>query len=215
MTLLQDLVKANTPKLTNFAVPGYVPPTKTYRFNDLRVLAFDQALQHTGVVDVVFHGPNIEVIIHKTLTLDRDLAGNAAVLEAGAAYFSAIREEIVAHFVPGYGNPDIIIFEQPPVPFKMFRPESAMMAGLCIKLVCRMGNFPCDMVQAQRAKTVWAANPKASKAQLKRGILEKFPYLKGQMGKATEHEWDALALALTFALGEVSDGSPAHDEKLR
>jgi len=201
------------PRLADFAGKGYVPPVKTYRFRDMRVLAFDQTLKHTGVVDVVFRGTNIEVMNHKTLTFDHDLAGNAAVLQAATLYYEPIRSEIVIHFGFTAGtNPDIL-FEQPPLANKVIRPESAMMAGLCIKLVCYRAGFPCEMVQAQRTKTDWAANARATKAQVKRGILEKLPHLKGQMVKATEHEWDALALAMTYALNEVGEagGSPAHD----
>lgn len=198
------------PRLADFAGEGYVAPVKTYRFNDVRVLALDQALKNTGVVDVVFHGPNIEVLSHRTMTFDYDLAGNAAVLDAGTQYFPAIRDEIISHFSPGPPAHDVIVFETPPVAFRLalHRTESSMMAALCIRLFCAMSNVSYQMVQHQKATTIWAANPKASKTQLKRSILERFPYLKGQMTKASEHEWDALALAMTHALGEVSDGQP-------
>lgn len=187
----------SAPQLADFAVRGYEPPTREYNFADLGVLALDQALRHTGLVQVRFNGPKFEVLEHVTFTTEDDLAGNTAVLRAGAKYFYDIRTELTNRLV--LGSSQVVVFELPPNPNAMYRPESAMMAALCVKIMCEAMNFEHHMVQAQAAKNLWAANPKANKTQLKRAILEKFPFLKQAMYRGTEHEWDALSLALTFA----------------
>jgi hypothetical protein len=187
----------SVPQLRDFSTPGYEPPTREYRFASLRVLALDQALRHTGLVEVVFDGPSFEVTEHTTITSEDDLAGNTAVLWAGANYFYNMRQELMHRMVLGVAQ--VVVFELPPNPNRMYRPESAMMAALCLKVLCDQMNFEHHMVQAQAAKTMWAANPKANKTQLKRALLEKFPFLKQAMAKGTEHEWDALSMALTFA----------------
>jgi Holliday junction resolvasome RuvABC endonuclease subunit len=187
----------SVPQLRDFSTPGYEPPTREYRFGHLRVLALDQALRHTGLVEVTFDGPSFEVVEHVTITTEDDLAGNTAVLRAGASYFYNMRQELMHRMVLGVAQ--VVVFELPPNPNAMYRPESAMMAALCLKILCEQMNFEHHMVQAQAAKTLWAANPRANKTQLKRGMLEKFPFLKQAMAKATEHEWDALSMALTFA----------------
>jgi hypothetical protein len=138
------------------------------------------------------------------LTPDYDLAGNTAVLAAGTRYFNEMRQELMDRIV--LGTAQVVVFELPPNPNAMYRPESAMMAGLCLKILCEQLNFEHHMVQSQAAKTMWAANPRANKTQLKRGMLEKFPFLKQAMYKATEHEWDALSMALTFAAEGPFDG---------
>lgn len=192
------------PRLADFSAKGYEPPPREYRFAHLRVLAFDQALRHTGLVEVEFEGGTFEVYEHATITTEDDLAGNTAVLRAGASYFYNMRQELMHRMV--LGTPQVVVFELPPNPNAMYRPESAMMAALCLKIICEQLNFEHHMVQAQAAKTLWAANPKANKTQLKRAIMEKFPFLKQAMAKGTEHEWDALSLALTFAAEGPSYG---------
>jgi Holliday junction resolvasome RuvABC endonuclease subunit len=189
------------PRLVDFATQGYEPPRQDYRFGNLRVLALDQALRHTGLVEVSFERDRFEVIEHQTITTDNDLAGNTAVLEAGAWYFNRMRQVLMDHIVLGMAQ--VVVFELPPNPNRLYRPESAMMAALCVNIICEQLNFEHYMVQAQAAKTLWASNPKANKTQLKRAMLEKFPFLKQSMAKATEHEWDALALALTYAWEKV------------
>jgi hypothetical protein len=186
-----------TPKLADFASRDYEPPVREYRFGHLQVLALDQALRHTGMVEVAFDGPSFEVVEHTTFTTEDDLAGNTAVLRAASRYFYDMRQVLMDHIV--LGTAQVVVFELPPNPNAMYRPESAMMAALCLRVLCDQLNFEHHMVQAQAAKTLWAANPKANKTQLKRAILEKFPWLKQAMYKATEHEWDALSMALTFA----------------
>jgi hypothetical protein len=198
---ITDIRPGAPPKLADFATRGYEPPTRDYRFAHLRVLALDQALRFTGLVEVTFEGPRFEVIGHHTLTSDYELAGNTAVLQAGVVYFGAMREVLMNRVV--LGTAQVVVYELPPNPNRMYRPESAMMAALCVNILCTQLNLEHHMVQAQAAKTLWAANPRANKTQLKRGILEKFPWLKQEMARATEHEWDALALALTYALGEA------------
>lgn len=187
----------SVPQLRDFSTPGYEPPTREYRFAHLRVLALDQALRHTGLVEVNFDGSSFEVVEHATITTEDDLAGNTAVLRAGSSYFYNMRQELMNRIVLGMAQ--VVVFELPPNPNAMYRPESAMMAALCLKILCEQLNFEHHMVQAQAAKTMWAANPRANKTQLKRGMLERFPQLRQEMVKATEHEWDALALALTYA----------------
>jgi hypothetical protein len=185
------------PRLASFAVRGYEPPVREYRFADLRVLALDQALAHTGLVEVSFHGPTFEIEEHQTITLGDDLAGNTAVLAGGTKYFMSMRQVLMDHIV--MGRPQVVVYELPPNPNKLHRYESAMMGALVLSILCDQLNLEHDMVQAQAVKTLWAANPKATKTQLKYGILEKFPGLKTTMAKATEHEWDALGMALTYA----------------
>jgi Holliday junction resolvasome RuvABC endonuclease subunit len=185
------------PRLANFAVKGYEPPVREYRFADLRVLALDQALAHTGLVEVSFHGPGFEVEEHRTITMDDDMAGNTAVLAAGRAYFGTMRQVLMDHVIMGV--PQVVVYELPPNAFGMYRPESAMLAALCVGILCEQLNLEHHMVQAQATKTLWASNPKATKTQLKHALLEKWPFLKQAMAKATEHEWDALSMALTYA----------------
>lgn len=197
-TLTRD--HSSVPQLRDFAAEGYEPPVQEYSFGNLRVLALDQALAHTGLVEVAFDGPNFEVMDHETLVMENDLAGNTAVLKAGAWYFDKMRQVLMDHMVLGIAQ--VVVFELPPNAFAMRRPESSMMAALCLTILCDQLNFENHMVQRQAACTLWAANPKANKTQLKRGILEKFPFLQQSMAKGTEHEWDALALAMTYALGK-------------
>lgn len=192
------------PRLADFAASGYEPPTRDYRFGNMLVLALDQALRHTGLVEVSFEGPNFLVIEHATFTTDDDLAGNTAVLAAGTSYYHTMRQELMGRMA--MGKAQVVVFELPPNPNRMYRPESAMMAALCLGIICQQLNYEHHMVQAQAAKTLWAANPRANKTQLKRALLEKFPFLKQAMAKATEHEWDALSLALTFAAEGPSNG---------
>jgi hypothetical protein len=186
------------PKLASFATPGYEPPVREYRFADLRVLALDQALAHTGLVEVSFHGPTFDIEEHRTIILGDDLAGNTAVLAGGTKYFMSMRQVLMDHIV--MGRPQVVVFELPPNPNRLHRPESAMMAALVLSILCDQLNLEHEMVQRQAATTLWAANPKATKTQLKYALLDKFPWLKQYMIKATEHEWDALAMALTYAL---------------
>ena len=97
------------------------------------------------------------------------------------------------------GMAQVVVYELPPNPNRMIRPESAMMAALVLGIVCDQMNFEHHMVQRQAACTLWAANPKATKTQLKHALLERFPFLQQAMAKGTEHEWDALSMALTYA----------------
>jgi hypothetical protein len=192
------LTKPTTPpRLASFAVGGYEPPVQHYRFSHLHVLALDQALAHTGLVEVTFEGQNFEILDHSTITSSYDLAGNTAVLRGATEYFYTMRQLLMDHIVMGV--PQVVVYELPPNPNPMYRPESAMMSALCLSILCEQFNLEHHMVQAQATKTLWAANPKATKVQLKRALLEKFPHLKQAMAKATEHEWDALAMALTYA----------------
>jgi hypothetical protein len=201
---ITDIRPGTRPKLADFAARGYEPPTRDYRFANLRVLALDQALRFTGLVEVAFTGPSFEIIEHSTMTSSNDLAGNDAVLKAATGYFYTMRQLLMDHIV--MGEAQVVLYELPPNPNAMFRPESNMLAALCIGILCTQLNLEHYMIQSQAAKTLWAANPKANKTQLKRGILEKFPWLKTVMVGATEHEWDALSFALTYALGGPPDG---------
>lgn len=197
MTITAIREHPSRPQLSDFSVGDYQPPIREYHFGTMQVLAFDQALRHTGFVEVSFEGPSFLVTEHGTLTTDDDLAGNTAVLRAGATYFTTMRQELMNRMMLGHAQ--VIVFELPPNPNRMYRPESAMMAALCLTILCQQLNYEHHMVQAQAAKTLWAANPRANKTQLKRALLERFPFLKQAMAKASEHEWDALSLALTFA----------------
>lgn len=188
------------PKLADFSTPGYEPPAREYRFAPGLVLGLDQALAHTGLVGVMFLSTSFEIIEHQTLTSDDDLAGNSAVLAAGARYYSTMRQVLMDHIVTG--APQVVVYELPPNPFGMHRFESIMLSALCVGVLCDQLNLEHHMVQTQAARTLWAANPKATKTQLKHALLEQFPMLKTAMAKATEHEWDALAMALTYAFGK-------------
>jgi hypothetical protein len=189
------------PKLGDFAVHGYEPPERHYRFSNVHILALDQALRHTGMVEVSFEGPHFSVTDHTTLTSSNDLAGNTAVLRAGTGYFFTMRQILMDRIMLGANQ--VVVYELPPNPNRMYRPESAMMAALCLSVLCEQLSLEAHLVQRQAATTLWAANPKATKTQLKRAIIDKFPFLKTEMAKATEHEWDALAMALTYAWESV------------
>lgn len=190
------------PKLADFSTPGYEPPVREYRFAPGLVLGLDQALAHTGLVGVMFLSTSFEIVEHQTITMDDDLAGNTAVLAAGKKYFSLMRQVLMEHMVPS--GVQVVVYELPPNPTRLHRPESAMMAAMCLGILCQQLNLEHDMVQRQATTTLWAANPKATKTQLKYALLDKFPFLKTAMAKATEHEWDALAMALTYAFGRAN-----------
>jgi hypothetical protein len=191
------------PKLSDFATPEYEPPTRYYRFANLHILALDQALRNTGIVEVTFDGPDFRVVGHETLTSSNDLAGNTAVLRAATGYYYTMRQLLMDRIVMGV--PQVVVYELPPNTPGMYRPESSMLAASCLSIICEQLGLDYTMVQRQAACTMWASNPKATKTQLKRAMIDKFPFLKGDMAHADEHQWDALAMALTHAW-EKSDG---------
>jgi hypothetical protein len=201
---MTTVVKLPRPSLGDFAVPGYVPPERRYSFSNVHILALDQALRSTGIVEVLFDGPSFKIEAHETMTSSNDLAGNTAVLRASTGYYYTMRQVIMDRIVMGV--PQIVVYELPPNPIPgIWRPEASMLPALCLAIICEQLGLEHHMVQRQAACTLWAANPKATKTQLKRGMIDKFPFLKSAMTKADEHQWDALAMALTYAW-EKDDG---------
>jgi len=186
-----------TRSLSSFAEEGYKAPERAFKFSIGAVQAWDQALATTGMVEVIFGQTQsgrqvIRVTRAITLVPGLPLGGYPAMLKAAVEYEKLIQKYLWFQ--------DVVYEDVPAMGFRLYRPESSLLAALAIEMACDKRHIEVSTVPAQVPKTDWAANPKATKVQLKNGILEKFPYLEEPMKRADEHQWDALGVALSHAL---------------
>lgn len=183
--------------LSSFAAEGHTPSLPEVRFRPGTVVALDQALANTGIVLCRFTEKKCQVLTKDMVSPSYSLSGYPAMLGCAVHYKSFLAARLNDHII--CGGAQEVVYEQPAAR-SVFRPESSLLAAYAIELIAEDLNVKASSVQAQVPKTDWASNSRATKAQLRAGIIEKFPELKDQMGRANEHQWDALGIALSHAL---------------
>lgn len=167
----------------------------------MRILSFDQALANTGWV-LFEHDPDdgLEPIRTGLLTTDTSDKGHLGSLCRAQDIHAQVLDLVFRFGVPG-----VVLHESPPVAGRMSRPESSLLAALAIRMA--YGDTTVEMVSGQRAKAIVAGNPKATKAEVRSGVLRRVPDL-ATLRPANEHTYDAAALAITYLHDqkEASDG---------
>ena len=159
---------------------------------DKRVLSVDQTLGASGWA-----------ILQWNLTLDRlsvcetGMVSTTSDLTAHEGNFDQ-SDQIFVQFYDLLGAvlPDVIVHEYPPISrpgLKMRRPESSLLAADALRHAAIIRGIPiAKMVPAQRTKTRFTGNPKATKADIKVAVEALDPSTKS-MSPMNENVRDAIA----------------------
>jgi Holliday junction resolvasome RuvABC endonuclease subunit len=179
--------------------PEYIPALP----RDATGLVFDQAIRKTGWVVAQSKANQVRVFDCGTLrTPDQQQRGNATTYAHAMAMYPQIDQVIET-----YGHQvDFIAHEMPPT-MKLARPESSLMAGLCVRICAarRAPDVPLLMISKQKAANLLTGNPNAKKIKMS-DYLKEASWIDVQAieGKTyREDQYDALSLFIAAtATGE-------------
>lgn len=186
--LLSDLRIDEAPPL-----PPAIPMLPT-----MTGLSFDQTIRHTGwaVIDSSPEGLAVrERGTHKTVNTgmkgwESTVDDAMEMIEHIRTTISIWREAI-----------DVIVYERPMVVGGM-RNESSMLVGLGICLLAEEHEVEFHVMSAQKGKTAAHGYANAKKAKVAEGLRAK-PWIKGTTLLRNEHENDAVANFLAFAMEDI------------
>lgn len=161
------------------------------------VIAFDQALVHTGVA--VYDGTSVNAWTLRAPKETETLTGHARTFARSVALQGKVVDLLEG--LSFESQRALVAYEAPPAAKgRITRPESSILGAHCVEYgvhqtarVWTVLDVMC--VSGQRAKTLVTGNAKADKAEVRRALIAK--YNPRQVGACSnEHERDALLVAL-------------------
>lgn len=164
------------------------------------VVAFDQALDNTGVV--TYDGVSVSAWTLRSPKETGALTGHTKTYARSVALQQRVIDVLETL---GFDNRVVVaLYEAPASAGRMNRPESSLLGGHCVEWACAIladdpdtGELTVHRVSGQRAKSVVTGNPRADKAEVREAL--KATYAPEQHGACTnDHERDALALIVTW-----------------
>lgn len=159
----------------------------------MRIVAYDQALVHTGWAALHYDQRAHVVTAFDCGEIDLsdfavDLGGHAQTMARAVEYSRRLRRL-------GLGTPDVAVFETPPAGRGMARPESSLVAAALINVHFSDSYVKMEMIGAQAAKKAMTGSAKATKAQVAAVV-------RGRLGwgprQHNQQITDAAALGLTY-----------------
>lgn len=157
------------------------------------VLAFDQAVAHTGYAVVRVHNDGIELLEKGQIQEPAipGLKGWTDTLQR-ATNLALELEPIVMRW-RSCVLPLEVVYEMPSV--KGMRVDSALLGGLAVTTVAARYALPCHGVETQHAKVVLTGDRRSEKRHMKDAVLR---YIDKPGSPFNEHIVDAIGLALTY-----------------
>lgn len=167
-----------------------------------QILAFDPSLSATGWVRIVINAGlragshEIIVLSHGTLRIANppDIRGYRRTYDKAGRMKGAISEVIWRE--RSFLALPHIVWEAPPV--RGYRTESSLIAGFLVYDACG-GPGTGTAIPANHASKLLTGSPHHAKAEIRAAVARYVPEA-AQAAKWSEHECDALAIGLTFAL---------------
>ncbi len=167
------------------------PEERGTRFRDGVVLAFDQSLNATGWVLMVFDGNRpgvIEAGVWDGTTVEA--VGPEGTLQKGTLVFQRSLDILVKH-------PEAeLAHESPPTGGKMARPESSLVSANSLRNAAHMYGRPFTMVSGQAAKKMICGDSNAKKAVAHRALKAKHGSMPNYGLLTNEHKRDAALVAM-------------------
>lgn len=163
-----------------------------------RYLCFDQTINKTGFAMVGWKDAEFVDWEHGTLRVEADpmWTGHLDTL-----YRARMMAKEVTHVVMTWARlSPIVVHELPAV--HGYRTESSLLAAHAIQMACEEAGLHYTAVANQHMKKVITGNSGASKAEVKKAVLD----LTGAGGTWNQDNADALALGCTFALDKAVAG---------
>lgn len=161
------------------------------------IVAFDQALDSTGVV--TYDGTDVTAWTLRSDPETKSLTGHARTLARSVDLQDHLMGTIDS-LIADHRHVRVLYETPATARGQMRRTESSLMGAHCVEWACHImmedPDSGCFSVSAQKAKSVVAGNPRADKAEVREAI--KATYLPEQTDPCTnDHERDALALIVT------------------
>lgn len=152
------------------------------------ILCFDQSISNTGwaliVGKEVLEGGNVK---HEGST------GIGDMLDVLPEIYFRYLELI------NYYSPDLVAHESPPAGGgRMRSPESSVVTAAAVRIAAAdnySGKIPVKMIQSQKAKKRWTGSARATKAEVKKALLQMVPSLEN-MKPMNQAITDALAVGM-------------------
>ena len=164
------------------------------------VVAFDQALDNTGVV--TYDGTSVAAWTIRSPKESKELTGHSRTYARSVALQRRVID--VLETLGSDNRTVVVLYEAPASAGRLSRPESSLLGGHCVEWACAvledhpdLGELVLHRISGQRAKSVVTGNSRADKAEVREAL--KATYSPAQHGACTnDHERDALALIVTW-----------------
>lgn len=171
--------------------PPWLPPTLKDFAHGVRVAAFDQSINNTGVVclTVTSGGIRIEERWVTRPDVDPDLRSMDATLQRSVSMDHKLGEDIDSLLEEG---PMVIVVER--TPLEGWRTESSLLASHVIHRHADRTGTPLRVVANNHAKAVMLAPNRRADKIMTKDITERH----NLGGRWNEHTRDALMVGLTF-----------------
>lgn len=183
-------------KLSDFRTEGVPEAEPTPALAEATVLSFDQTIRRTGWVLLDCDGRG--VVVRQRGTLRTEATGQSG----WASTFADADTQ--AHQITGLFrllilSPQSVVVHEMPAVAGGHRTESSSLAAMAIRMRAADWNIPVAMISAQMAKNEVFGYVGAGKAKVAAALKAK-SWITYQETPHNEHEYDALALAVTYLI---------------